>query len=68
MKNAKAPVYKIPRNANIAPGKKVLLNWSLLIKQAMRITAAAIEKGTGKLLGVVSTSLLMSMQWVPFEE
>jgi hypothetical protein len=40
----------------------------LLIKQAMRITAAAIEKGTGKLLGVVSTSLLMSMQWVPFEE
>lgn len=54
-KNPSAPHQSIPKNPNTAPGRKVLLNCNLLIKQATIITAAAIEKGTGKLLGVVST-------------
>ncbi len=37
-------------NANIAPGRKVLLNCNLLIRQAIINTAAAIVNGTGKLV------------------
>lgn len=37
-------------NANIAPGRKVLLNCSLLIRQAIINTDAAIVNGTGKLV------------------
>lgn len=50
MKNARAPVSSKPMKAKIAPGRKVLLNCSLLIRQAMINTAAAMVNGTGKLV------------------
>lgn len=49
-------------NANIAPGKNVFVNCNLLIKQAIMRTAAAIEKGTGKLAEVVRVYTVRSLQ------
>lgn len=62
-----APVYNNPNKENTAPGKNVLLNWSLLIKQATIITREAIENGTGKLFGVVNTTWFISIQCVPLD-
>ena len=55
----------------MAPERKVWLNWSLLMRQAMTKTAPVMVKGTGNVVELVmlsTTVLFKDRQWVPLLE
>ena len=57
--------------AYMAPERKVWLNWSLLMRQAITKTAPAMVKGTGKVVELVilsTTVLFRDRQCVPLLE